>query len=65
VDLGEALTVSTKIRALQSTGLCSGDVKGGLEFGVEHVQETVGEAPEEEQNGDQADWQDRLPYRQS
>ena len=38
----------------------SRDVERVLEFGVEHVEETVGEAPEEKEHGDEGDGEDRL-----
>lgn len=53
--------ISTKIRSLQTTCLSSSDVQCSLELGVQHIEETVGETPQEEEKGDETDRVDRLP----
>ena len=52
---GRADEVGAEVGALEAAGAGGGDVEGCLEFGVEDVQEAVGEAPEEEQDGHEGD----------
>jgi hypothetical protein len=44
--------VCGEIRSLQTTGLASCDIEGGLEVGVQSVEQAIAKAPEEEEDGD-------------
>ena len=61
---GRADEVGAEVGALQPPGFGRGDVERVLEFGVQHVQEPVGEAPEEEEHGHERDGHDGLPHCQ-
>ena len=52
--------VGAEVGALEAAGFGGGDIEGVLEFGVEDVEEAVGETPEEEEDGDEDDGKDRL-----
>lgn len=43
-----------------TSGLGRCDIQSRLELGVEHIEKTIGEAPEEEENRDQCDGPDGL-----
>ena len=45
---------------MKTTGFGGGDAEGVLEFGVQDVEETVGETPEEEKDCDEGDGEDGL-----
>lgn len=45
--------VGTEVGTLQTTGFRGSNVEGGLELGVQNIEETVGETPEEEEDSDQ------------
>jgi hypothetical protein len=45
---------------LKAARLGGGDVERSLEFGVENIEKTVGETPQEEENGDEGDGKDGL-----
>lgn len=45
---------------MKTTSFGSGDVKGGLEFCIEDVEEAVSEAPKKEEYGDEDDGENRL-----
>lgn len=53
-----------KVCGLQARGSRAVDVEDGLEMLVEGVEEAVAEAPEEEEDGDEADGEDGLAQRQ-
>ena len=52
--------IGAEVSTLQTTSLGRGDVEGVLELGVEDVEEAVGKAPEEEEDGDEGDGEDGL-----
>lgn len=52
----EGKVTDTKVGSLQAGRLDLGDAENVLEVLVEHIEETVGETPEEEEGGDQAEW---------
>ena len=52
--------VSAKVCTLQTSSLGGCNVQGILEFGVEDIEETVCETPQEEEHGDESDWEDGL-----
>lgn len=49
-----------KVGDLETGGSSLADVEGVLEVLVQGVEQAVGEAPEEEEDGDEADWVERL-----
>lgn len=53
-----------KVGGLETGRASFADVECILEMLVEGVQQAVGEAPEEEEDGDEADWVERLLERQ-
>jgi len=46
--------VGTKVSSLKTTSFGGRDVQCGLKFGVQDIEETIGETPQEEEDGDQA-----------
>ena len=59
---GGADQVGTEVSTLETTSFGRGNVEGRLKLGVQDVEETVGEAPEKEEDGDEDDGEDGLPY---
>lgn len=53
-----------KVGGLKARGSSFADVQGILEMLVQGIEQAVGEAPEEEEDGDEADWEERLLERQ-
>lgn len=53
-----------KVSRLKTCRTSSGDAQRSLEMLVEGIDEAIGEAPEEEQHGDEADGPDGSPQRQ-
>jgi hypothetical protein len=52
--------VGTEVSSLETRRLSAGDVQSNLEAGVEDIEKTIGETPEEKEECDQGDGDDRL-----
>lgn len=57
--------VGPEVGTLETTSLGGCDVESSLELGVQDIEETVGETPHEEEDGDQGDREDGLSDSQS
>lgn len=59
-DRREEQVTATEVHDLKTSGFEFGDAEDGLEVLVQDIEQTVGEAPEEEERGDEEDGEDEL-----
>lgn len=59
-DGREEQVTAAEVDDLETGGLQLGDVEDGLEMLIEHIEETVGETPEEEERDDKGEREDEL-----